>query len=463
MITIAVVLRLPDEYTSSATFALIQQQVSKQYVDQMTTGSSAEMIRAVTREVLSVPRLSGIVDSFGLYQGERGKLTSEQLGEKLRESIAVAPVDQVNPRADYTAFRLSYTAENARLSQQVLGQLASLFIEINLKERGSQAQTTTSFLKSQLDAAKQRLDAQEKLVLNAKMNTADQSPAVHQAKLGVMSDLRMQLQSATNGVSRVNQQRAQIEGNLNAQLVRLQRERAALLTQYTAKHPEIIKKDKEMESIQAVVTAIRNKGPVPPSAGFSDLMLQQSVTQLESLQAEGDRLEKDAEMLRNELNRYQNGMLAASPVRAHELESVQKDYDLLKQEYSDLQLKYFRAQMSANLEEEQSGQNFRLVDPPTLPAFPSGPKRLKISLMSIAGGLALGLLLAFVAEMRNQTFLREVDMRKAFEGALVIGIPVLTTPNEEGARVRKRIFEMALACIMLVAVGAAEYYIFLHG
>lgn len=463
LITIAAVLQLPDQYTSTAMFALIQQQVPKQYVDQLTsTTSSAEMIRAVTREVLAVPRLSGIVDSFGLFASERGKLTSEQLGEKLREQIEVMPVDQTSPRADYTAFRLSFTADNAKLSQQVLSQLSSLFIEVNLKERGSQAQTTTQFLKSQLDIAKKRLDDQERVLLQARVNTSGQSPALNQAKMGMLSDLRMQLQNANTSLARLQQQRAQIESTLSAQAARLQNERNSLLAMYTAKHPEILKKDKEVEAVQNALTSVR-KGQGIPAGLSTDPVLAQMINQMELNLSETERLERESTTLRQEVARYQSGLLSTSPVREHELETAQKDYEMLKQDYADLQTKYFRAQLTANLEEEQSGQNFRLVDPPTLPALPSGPKRLKISLGSIGAGFAIGLILAFIAEMRNRTFLREGDVRKAYQGALVIGIPVLTTPGEEHVRLRNTALEWAAACILLIVVGAAQYYIFLHG
>jgi len=462
--TIGFVLKLPDVYTSTAIFMLMQQPVPKQYVDQFNSTSNAEVIRGVARQVLALPRLSGVVDSFGLYPEDRGQLTSEQMGEKLRDQIKVEPVDQVGPRNDFAAFRLSYTAEDAKRAQQILSQIAALFVEVNLQERGTKAQTTTAFLKNQVEVAKERMDRQEQVLINVKMNNISQNPAVNQAKLGAISDLRLQLQNTNTTLSRLAQQRTQLEAVLNAGLVRVQNERTTLLNTYTAKHPEIVKRDNEIGTIQSLITAVQNGTPLPPATSLRDPILSQVVSQVDANQAETERLTKEQQAVREEMQRYQAGLLAASsPVKEHELERAQKDYDTLKSEYEDLQAKFFRSQMAVNLEEDQAGQSFRLIDPPNLPAKPSGPQRLKISLASIGAGLAIGLLLAFIMELRQQTFLREVDLRKEFAGALVIGIPVITTPSEDRTRKLRIAAEMMAGVIMVCAVAAAEYYVFLNG
>lgn len=464
LIAAVVVLRLPDEYTSSAIFELIEQQVPRQYVDQMNTMPSAEIILGVTREVLSTPRLGRIVDSFNLFPEDRGTLTSEQLGEKLRGQITVAPIDRMGPRANYTAFRISYTGENPKTTQQVLSQLSSLFVEINLKERGSQAQTTTTFLKNQMEVARERMNKQEQVLVGIKLNNISQNPAVNQAKIGAISDLRMQLQNATTNLSRLNQQKASAETMVATTLGRLQNERTALLNTFTAKHPEVVKRDGEIARMQAVLTALRNHTPLPPSDTMADPVLSQLLLQVEANINEADRLTREIATVRDEINRYQNGLIqASSPVKEHELERAQKDFDTLKQEFSDLQTRYFRSQMALNLEENQSGQNFRLVDPPSLPAMPSGPKRLKMSLASIGAGFGLGILLAFALELRQKTFLREADVRQDYRGVLVIGLPVISTPSELRYKRVRLVLESVTGVIMIGAVAAAQYYIFLHG
>ena len=54
---VAVVVRLPDRYTSDATLVVVQQQVSQRYVDPSITTSNADMLATISREILSRSRL----------------------------------------------------------------------------------------------------------------------------------------------------------------------------------------------------------------------------------------------------------------------------------------------------------------------------------------------------------------------------------------------------------------------
>lgn len=466
--TIGVVLRLPDQYTSSALLMLVQQQVPRQYVDPMNSGTSADLIRAVSREVLSAPRLSGIVDSFGLFASERGRLSSEQLAEKLRDKIEVTPVDQISARSDFTTFRLSFAHDDPKLAQQIVSQLTSLFIEVNLKERSNQAEATSTFLKSQLDAARDRLEKQEKLLLNARMRAPNPSPLQGQVNLGMIAELRSQLQANLMNAARIQQQRSSHESSLNGIASRLQSERTTLLSSFTPKHPEVVAKDREIEGVQALLSML-NSGKADAAlssviAGAGNPSYVQMKGQIESSVADLDTLSREAQQLRQEIARYQATLaLSASPVREQELDRAQRDYEVYKDDYTKLQNSYLRSQLTTNLEQQQSGQTFRLVDPPTLPAFPSGPKRLKISLGAIGAGLALGVVLAFLIDMRNDSFHREQEIKQHFVGPLIVGIPLMSTPAEERSKRRRRGLEFVVACTMITVVGAAEYYVYLHG
>ena len=47
--------------------------------------------------------------------------------------------------------------------------------------------------------------------------------------------------------------------------------------------------------------------------------------------------------------------------------------NLLKQNYADLLGKKQQSQLATSLEKQQEGQQFRLVDSPSLPTVPSSP------------------------------------------------------------------------------------------
>jgi hypothetical protein len=147
-------------------------------------------------------------------------------------------------------------------------------------------------------------------------------------------------------------------------------------------------------------------------------------------------------------------------VRGQQLAGILRNYDQLKQEYADLLNKETQSRMAADLEKRQEGQQFRLVDQPSLPTVPSSPNRIKISFGGVAGGIALGLALAFFADFRDRSFRSEKDLGQRFALPIVIGLPLLLTPGEQQARSWKRTLEWMAGSALVLAVFVAEFYEF---
>ena len=92
-------------------------------------------------------------------------------------------------------------------------------------------------------------------------------------------------------------------------------------------------------------------------------------------------------------------LMALSPQAAYEMNNLQRDYDNLDEQYQKIRDRQLEAQVAANLEAEEKGERFTLVDPPQLPEEPSKPNRPLITLMGLISGLAAGLFLTLLLEM----------------------------------------------------------------
>lgn len=464
LITIAVVSYLPDRYTSEAALVVVQQQVSQRYVDPSTTMTVADAAQAMTQEMLSRTQLMEIINEFDLYAKAKTRLTQEELVELIRKDLAVQPLEEI--RGNISSFKISFTTDSAQLAQAVTIRLTSLFINWHLKRRGNEAATTTKFLTEQLEVAKQRLKEQDERRGNFKTQYLGELPERQSVNFEMLAELRSQLQSTVSRLSQVQQQRASLASPIGEKLAQLQSERTKLLTRYTPRHPEVIQKDQEIEKTTALLERLKIRtggidktlsGTVTDDVSFGPLQ-----TQVESNELETANLSKEEKRLRTEIAQYQN-RLNLAPVREQQLAGLLRDYDLYAQEVKDLQSKLLRAQQTTSVEEHQEGQQFRLVDPPTLPALPSGPKRLKISLGGIAAGVFIGLALAFLKDSRDRSFHSEKALSKLFTLPLMLSVPVLLTPVEERGRRWKRAYEWSAGCAIILAVFAAEFYVYQHG
>jgi hypothetical protein len=182
-------------------------------------------------------------------------------------------------------------------------------------------------------------------------------------------------------------------------------------------------------------------------------------SQLEANRVEMENLSNDEKQLKASLSQYQN-RLNLTPVREQQLTGILRDYDLQKLDYTDLVSKALQSELATNLEKNQGGQQFRLVDPPSLPVLPSSPNRLKISLQGAASGVFLGLVLAFLMDLKDRSFHSEKELSRHFGAPIVLSVPLLLTPAEGRRRTWHGAVQWLAGSVLLLVVCAAEYYVY---
>jgi capsular exopolysaccharide synthesis family protein len=92
-----------------------------------------------------------------------------------------------------------------------------------------------------------------------------------------------------------------------------------------------------------------------------------------------------------------------------------------QQNYDSLLRKKLDAKLSESLEQQQQGEQFRVLDPANLPTLPSKPKRPLIILCGSGLGGGVGVGLAFLLEYFRAVFRKPED----FDG--IVAVPVLVT------------------------------------
>ncbi len=464
--TVGMTLRLTNRYSSEAILSVVQQQVSQRYIEAGATSSPSVVIQTITREILSRGRLLRVADEFGLYSKDRQRLTLEELAQRMQRDVEIEPLDDAG-RNDFQAFKITFTAEDPRLAQSVVARLTSLFIEENSKTRGDQAVRTANFLTAELAAAKEKLSEQEKRLQDFKMHNLGELPEQQQGNIVNLTDRRLQLQSVVAALGQTQQQRSSLEAVVKGKVALLESEQSNLLTKYTPRHSEVIKKGLELQRFQALLQRITkgNGGSAGDLGGesFVDSSIAQWSSQANSILSETERFTRERDRLTAEITSYQVRVNFA-PIREQQLAEILRDYDLYKKDYTDLLGKQLQSQQAVSLEERQEGQQFRLIDPPTLPAAPSSPKRLKISLSGGLIGLFVAIAVAFLVDMRRASFHCDREIRRRYNNLpLIVAVPALHTPIEIRERAFSRILESVGASVFIVAVLAAEFYIYRHG
>ena len=482
---------LPNRYTSEATILVVQQQVPERYVVPTSTNDISKALQGIKEQVLSRTRLLAIIDDFGLYPKKKGRLAPESLVDLMRDDVNIALLENNPEKHEINAFRISFTGDNPKIAQFVASRLTTLFIAENLKSREDQAVITTKFLQEQLEAAKVNLSQQETAVRDFKVEFLGELPEQQRGNLEILAGLQGQLQGIVGALSRAQQQRLYLESLLTQHrrvstrrsgpvsgaasaprpsgpreeaerdLKRLQAEKAELMSRYSSLHPDVFAKE---HVIRAKMAEIERLPPTtveksaPEEVADNDIIIGQIDSQLQANKLEIQDLSKTREQLKAEIEKY-SARLNTTPVREQQLSGLLRDYDLMKQNYADLLGKNLQSQLATTLEKRQEGQQFRLVDPPNFPTIPSSPKRLKIALWALAGGILLGAALAFLVEMKDSSLRTERDCMQQFAPPFVVGVPFLPTPHENRIRTWKRIAEWGGGLALLACVAVVEAYV----
>ncbi|MBZ5671353.1 MAG: hypothetical protein LAO04_16685 [Acidobacteriia bacterium] len=489
---------LPNRYKSEATILVERQRVPERYVTPNATYDIRETLLVMTEAILSRTRLLQIIDEFGLYREQRKRQSPQEVVDLMRPNITIEPMGKGPQSRDLDAFKVSFTGPDPHLAQQVTSRLTTLFIEENLRSREEQSAGTTSFLGDQLETAAADLKRQGGRVRDFKMRYLGELPEQQQGNLEILTGLHMQLQNTMSALGRAREQQVYLESLLSqyqdishaaapasgttgaspaetirAELTRLRNQRADLLARYTDRYPDVVKLDeqiKQSEALLAVVTkaaesATSGAGPGKsnsPDSVAREATMAQVKSQLEANRLEVQNLMADQKQLESRIEDYQR-RLNMTPVREQELADKLRDYNLSKQNYDDLLSKKTQSELATSLERHQQGQQFRIIDPPSLPTKPSNPDHVQISLGGLVVGIAVGVALAFLAEVRDHSLRDEKELSQFFAFPLMVGLPMLLSKVEERKRSRAEVLEWFVGATLCLLIFATEFYVYRRG
>jgi polysaccharide chain length determinant protein (PEP-CTERM system associated) len=416
----------------------------------------------------------------------------------MRPNITIEPVAKGNQSRELDAFKISFTGADPHLAQAVTSRLTTLIIEENLRSREELSAGTTNFLGDQLETAAVDLKRQASRVRDFKMRYLGELPEQQQGNLEILTGLHMQLQNTMTALGRAREQQVYLESLLSqyqdmtpsaapalgtagaspaetirAELTRLKNQRADLLARYTDRYPDVVKLDGQIKQSEALLAAATKAaegadgGAVKENSNSPDSVARDATTAQVKSQLEANRLEiqnttADQKQIEERIADYQR-RLNMTPVREQELADILRDYNLSKQNYDDLLNKKTQSELATSLERHQQGQQFRIIDPPSLPTKPSNPDHVQISLGGLLAGIAVGVALAFLVEVRDHSLRDEKELSRFFAFPLMVGLPTLLNKVEERRRSRAEVVEWFVGAALCLLVCATEFYVYRRG
>jgi len=178
---------------------------------------------------------------------------------------------------------------------------------------------------------------------------------------------------------------------------------------------------------------------------------------IEEVNGEVAALKAEEARVRGEITTYQRRTESA-PQREKEFQELSRDYDSIKELYTSLLRKYEDAQLAGSMEQQQKGEQFRILDAAIPSTMPNAPNRVRIVAFGIIAALGAAAAAVALAEHLDGTF-HTVDHLRAMTNLPVLtSIPLLEIAGDRW-RDRRRYVLVAVAVLLALGVvtGASRH------
>ncbi len=407
----ALVAWLPREYKTNAVLGDSLPALSPELLKQNAKVSEEERARAITQTLFNPVVLERVVREEGFDK----QMPTKEAAAVVRSRVEVAMIktDPKNQTVGLDQFTIAYSDPSPDVAQRVTNRLADVFVQESSRKREVRAEETSAFIGRQLDASQRRLSVLEGQLRAAKESFMGALPEQTTANVAMVTGLQQQLETTANAIrgeqDRLSMVERQIEsmkaGAANevpvpglpataspsaVRVVQLERELEVARAAYTEKHPEIVRLREDLAAARAAVTAEQSR---PESERVATLRVDPTYR---ALMADVERARmRIRDLQRQEANiRKQIGMYRVrvdlAPRVEQQMASLQREYDLERQQYAELMNRKRNAEIAENLERSRGSEQFMVLARAGFPTEPFSPNPQRVWVVTLLLGLVLG-------------------------------------------------------------------------
>ncbi|MGJ3649694.1 XrtA system polysaccharide chain length determinant [Sphingomonas sp. GlSt437] len=422
-----VVAQIPNSYTSTGR---VNVQVNSLLPDKvgMSAADQQKTIDQVRQTLTSAVNLAKVVRATDLANTVASDRDVADRVAGLQNAIKIT--QQQDNLIEITA-----TASSPKLARAIVQKLIDIFVEENLSGGKAETSSTLQFLDQQLAARQKQLqDSEAKRAdfvnryLGSLPGTGSLADRIAQAR-SQMAQVESDLAAAQGGLAAINAQMSSAAGQGGGATVSYGPAHArvsAIMGQlaearakgWTDAHPDVIALKSQLSAAQA---AARGEPATVGQAANPALVSYRSIAaekqeQVAALSARKSQIQGDLDQL--------NAKLSSDPNAAAEQAQLERDYQVLKDQYDKLLADREEIRLRGQVQNQTDAVKFTVVDPPTAPRSPTAPNRPLLLTGVLIAGLGAGVGAAFLMAQLRATFATATRLET------VSGLPVIGSVTE---------------------------------
>lgn len=370
-------------------------------------------------------------------------------GAKLNGIVAdLQKRTQIHLRDKEGLFTVSIVDSNPHFAQAYINKLVSTYVEENISGKRDETYGADRFLNEQLASFKQKLDQANQAIIDFRKSkgifqTGDEKTVLDniQATNKEIEDLNLTVATLRARKSRLDEQLRSIPKYVTAfsdaqgsdGIAALKQKLNQLLLNYTDQYPDVVKLKAQIAALEKQKSA-GDAGSRSAAASDINPAYQETQQKALDLQAEINSYADRRRQLEATIEK-QRAILREAPEINKQLADLQQQRDSLASIYEQLLNRMGQSEVSKQMEISNNASTFRIVDPALLPLVPIAPNMVRMILMSIFGGFAVGFGLVLVIEQLNPAVMEVAQLRGL--GLEVLAIIPSIDDEDRDRRVRR--------------------------
>ena len=483
LIAFAIAMSLPPIYRSQGVILIETQEIPPDLVRSTVTSFAEQQIQVIRQRVLTTALIQEAIQKHDLYPELRLRASPSQLAQEFRSNVSVDMVSArvLDPRSGRAttaniAFTVAFYDPDPVKAQAVANDLVTTFLSENVRVRTDRAAETTSFLREEANRMRMRVQVLEDRIAQFRTEFSDSLPEMRNFNLSMIERGEERLLSIQNQQAQINDQLqvlrlelsgtpaflpAPVQGNqplTPAQRLALLQDELALATnRYSDSHPDVVRLRREIQQLESTVgSGSRNTGV----AGLENPQYRQINLQIETLQRDLARLETQRQRVEEEIEVYRE-RIALTPQVQRGFDDLTRDYESELRKYNELRANELQAEIAQNLEAENRGESFTLIEPPQTPSEPVKPNRKKIIAMGLILAFGAGVGLMILAEMLDGGVRGTRRITEIMGAEPLINVPVIMNPTDYKLQKARIVGSVAVILLIILAGVAAVHFLFM--
>ncbi|MCW5960763.1 MAG: hypothetical protein KIS76_11425 [Pyrinomonadaceae bacterium] len=476
-----VVKKLPNIYESKTLLIIQPPKISESVVPSLTDEDVTQRLNPIKKEVLSATELTPMIIKYDLFKPERENgIPMDLIVAEMLENITV-DLERTDDLQKIAAFSITYRDRSPESARNVTSELASKFINAQVKFSSESAQTTREFIDKNLQEKKLALDELENQRLQIMLQNVETLPESAQGLIAQLDGLRKREETISKEKETFRMERSRLNDNiqsLNAQMrivdqfsdagdgsnragdsVLLNSQPYAQLLAKRAElsgrlenlkltlrdqHPkvqearnDIAKVNDEIENLKrnqaGIIQESQTEKKRKAEMQKQTLMIEKQKAESQIANIDQQLKYKDEEIARNSVFISQlESKINMIPNVSVALKGIDSQYQSAKTAYDDVLKTRNAVNLDYERESNAQGESIKTQDPANLPDYPVAPRRALLTILGSVSGLFLGLFLAALFELPRVLKIQNIEDAKHYTGLPVLAsVPPLLSPQEK--------------------------------